>query len=342
MNKGFILKTAAVVSCVVVLGVTGCRGGVDEAAAVKNKGTVSIEIHEAKGEDGLNVISERDREETVEAVDRSNGHEGTDASPPHTNKQDMGDGERPTGYDTQDRDNDTERNEMENRRGQEDKSEAEQPEAEVGITGEEDRGDVDGSTSLGAGEGSENNDTASAVYSVSDMGCGEGRESDSSAGWEWGMEDDTAVPEYWHEPDSAGVEAEEGFTESEPYESESYDDSNEQHGDSEYSEDTSNGWSDGATDNLTYLDIWTVSFYCPCVACTNSGNGITASGTYAQPWHTAATDGLEFGATLYVEGLGYFVVEDRGTSYGWLDIFVSDHNEALALGLQSRAVYLVN
>lgn len=95
-------------------------------------------------------------------------------------------------------------------------------------------------------------------------------------------------------------------------------------------------------ESLTYLNTWTISFYCPCVACTNSGNGITASGTYAQPWHTAATDGLELGTTLYVDGLGYFVVEDRGTSYGWLDVFVADHNEALNLGLQSREVYLVN
>lgn len=93
---------------------------------------------------------------------------------------------------------------------------------------------------------------------------------------------------------------------------------------------------------LTYLGNWTISFYCPCeICCGQWATGCTASGTLADPWHTCATDGLEFGTILYVDGLGYFEVLDRGTEYGWLDIYVGDHQEALNLGLQYRDVYIV-
>ena len=91
-----------------------------------------------------------------------------------------------------------------------------------------------------------------------------------------------------------------------------------------------------------YLGDWTISFYCPCESCCGVwAYGATASGVMPQSWHTAATSGLDFGTVLYVDGLGYFTVEDRGTDYGWLDVFVSDHGEALANGLQCRAVYRV-
>jgi hypothetical protein len=42
-----------------------------------------------------------------------------------------------------------------------------------------------------------------------------------------------------------------------------------------------------------------------------------------------------------VDGLGTFEVQDRGTDYGWLDVYVSSHDEAVANGLQNRAVYVV-
>lgn len=93
---------------------------------------------------------------------------------------------------------------------------------------------------------------------------------------------------------------------------------------------------------MEYLGDWTISFYCNCIECCGRwSGGATASEVMPTPWWTAATDGLAFGSVVYVEGLGEFVIEDRGTEYGWLDVFVSDHGEALANGLQYRAVYLV-
>ena len=93
---------------------------------------------------------------------------------------------------------------------------------------------------------------------------------------------------------------------------------------------------------LTYVGNWTISFYCPCELCCGEwATGCTASGVLATEWHTVATDMFPFGTELYVDGLGYFVVEDLGVSGEWLDVFVNDHQEALNLGLQYRDVYVV-
>ena len=64
-KKLLILKTAAVVSCVVALGITGCKGGNGEAAAVKNKSNIEVSIHNAKGE---SVDVQRDGKEDIEAA----------------------------------------------------------------------------------------------------------------------------------------------------------------------------------------------------------------------------------------------------------------------------------
>ena len=94
--------------------------------------------------------------------------------------------------------------------------------------------------------------------------------------------------------------------------------------------------------SMEYLGEWTISFYCNCEACCGQwSGGATASGTMPEAWWTAATSDLPFGTTLYVDGLGTFEVQDRGTEYGWLDVFVSSHDEALANGLQSHSVYIV-
>ena len=93
---------------------------------------------------------------------------------------------------------------------------------------------------------------------------------------------------------------------------------------------------------MEYLGDWTISFYCNCWECCKEwSGGPTASGVMPSAWWTAATGDLPFGTILYVDGLGTFEVQDRGTSYGWLDVYVSSHDEALANGLQTRAVYIV-
>ena len=93
--------------------------------------------------------------------------------------------------------------------------------------------------------------------------------------------------------------------------------------------------------SMEYLGDWTITFYCPAECCCGQWAwGATASGVMPTAWHTVAAD-LPFGTQLYVDGLGYFVVEDRGVSGAWLDVFVNTHDEALANGMQCRSVYLV-
>lgn len=97
-----------------------------------------------------------------------------------------------------------------------------------------------------------------------------------------------------------------------------------------------------ATSGMIYLGEYTISFYCECsICCGEWAYGATASGAMPTAWHTVASGQFDFGTQLYIDGLGYFVVEDRGVDGNWLDVFVDDHNEALSLGLQSRSVYLV-
>lgn len=304
INKGLILKTAAVVSAVGVLIITGCQGGVEETAAVNNKSVVKE----------TSIVSEKDREEDIEAVVRSNGLKGQD---------------------TEDLRNDNEREAAPDRRLPEVTVEVEPLKDESGDAGEED-----------IPTGTDDNDGQSdeSVLSV--------YESDSSAGWDGGMENDSAVSEYWdsewYEPDSTGVEAEEGFTDE--YSDSGVDESGQSDsGESavpepevpvqEYEE---------PGESLTYLDTYVATAYCSCSICTGPySSGYTASGTLATEGRTIACNTLPFGTQVYIECgeySGYYIVEDTGWSpyEPWLDIFFSSHDAALAFGLRYADVYLVN
>jgi len=94
---------------------------------------------------------------------------------------------------------------------------------------------------------------------------------------------------------------------------------------------------------LTPLGVFTITFYCPCeICCGEWATGCTASGVLATEWHTVATgERFPFGTRLYIDGLGYFTVEDRGVDDNCIDVFVNDHDEALNYGLQYMDVYLV-
>ena len=300
--KFLILKTAAVALCVSVLIMTGCQGGNDEAAAVKNKGTVSeVSVVSEKGE---SVDVSADGKEDIEVVVRSNGVERTD---------------------TQAESDDSEREESEDGREQEVTSEAEPSEDGDSVLAEEDRSDVDGDTGTAeytdeySGEEGWSADT-SAVYSEPDMGDGE-------------YTDDA---DEWYEPDTAGVEEAEGFTDDE------YWDEPEEYGEYSDSGVDEAGYSDGAGDNLIYQGEFTVTFYDDCEACCGRAGATTASGVYPTAGHTIAADGYEFGTVLYIEGFGYYVVEDRGVPYGMIDIFVNDHSEIPSYGITTASVYLVN
>lgn len=89
------------------------------------------------------------------------------------------------------------------------------------------------------------------------------------------------------------------------------------------------------------LGTWTITAYCGCDECCGSWSGSpTASGAWPVAGRTIAAD-LPFGTVLYIEGLGEYVVEDRGVYGEWIDIYFDDHDQADTFGLQYREVYLV-
>jgi 3D (Asp-Asp-Asp) domain-containing protein len=69
--------------------------------------------------------------------------------------------------------------------------------------------------------------------------------------------------------------------------------------------------------------------------------GITAAGTTAVIGRTVAMyGGVPLGTEIYISGLGYFIVDDRGVDKGWVDVAVASHADAYAL-TSNRDVYIV-
>lgn len=82
----------------------------------------------------------------------------------------------------------------------------------------------------------------------------------------------------------------------------------------------------------TYLGRYYITGYDTCIQCCGKSDGITASGTYATVGRTIAT-GNEFayGTTLYIEGIGERIVEDRGVGNGKIDVLCNNHAECYAI-----------
>ena len=89
------------------------------------------------------------------------------------------------------------------------------------------------------------------------------------------------------------------------------------------------------TGEMQYLGSWEVSAYewsdQPC-----------ANGNWPTVWYTCAFNYAPRNATLYVEGLGYFVNEDYCGTDSRLDIFLGDYDACIQFGTQYHDVYLVN
>lgn len=96
-----------------------------------------------------------------------------------------------------------------------------------------------------------------------------------------------------------------------------------------------------AASSGTYLGNFTLTAYCNCASCCGSSGGLTASGTVPTAGRTVAMGGVPFGTKLMING-NIYTVEDRGTSYGVVDIFMNSHSDAIAFGMQSADVYQLN
>ena len=90
------------------------------------------------------------------------------------------------------------------------------------------------------------------------------------------------------------------------------------------------------------LGNFKLTAYCSCSTCCGVwSGGPTASGAMPVAGRTVAMAGVPFGTKLIINGQIY-TVEDRGTPYGHVDIYMNDHNEAAIHGVQYASVYLAN
>ena len=81
----------------------------------------------------------------------------------------------------------------------------------------------------------------------------------------------------------------------------------------------------------TYLGNYYVTGYCTGSCCNGSNANKTASGAPLSAWETIAMKGIDFGTRIYIDGLGEFVVQDRGVGHGQVDLCVNSHDEAYSI-----------
>lgn len=98
------------------------------------------------------------------------------------------------------------------------------------------------------------------------------------------------------------------------------------------------------TSTYEYIGGWNITGYDPDCAhcCGGNTHGIGAAGVDIRPGYSVATKDLPLGVTLYIEGYGYYVNEDRGCGYGVIDIAATSHDACYALTSESPVdVYIV-
>ena len=95
--------------------------------------------------------------------------------------------------------------------------------------------------------------------------------------------------------------------------------------------------------------LWKITAYCACLKCCGKTDAITASGKKAQ-YGFVACNWLPFGTKIYIKGLGYFTVQDRGARslFGdkknhikHLDVYPPTHKQALHFGVKHLEVTIL-
>ena len=69
-----------------------------------------------------------------------------------------------------------------------------------------------------------------------------------------------------------------------------------------------------------------------------------ANGNYPEVGYTVACNSLPLGTTVYIDGIGYRVVEDRGAEWhgsNWMDLYLGDVDSGYDWGVRSVDVYIV-
>jgi peptidoglycan hydrolase CwlO-like protein/3D (Asp-Asp-Asp) domain-containing protein len=91
-----------------------------------------------------------------------------------------------------------------------------------------------------------------------------------------------------------------------------------------------------------YLGKFKLTAYCNCEQCCGQwANGLTASGTTPSEGRTVAMGGVPFGTKLLING-NVYTVEDRGTAYGHVDVYMNNHSDTYGFGVKYADVYRLN
>lgn len=93
--------------------------------------------------------------------------------------------------------------------------------------------------------------------------------------------------------------------------------------------------------SMTLLGTFKLTAYCNCSSCCGEwSGGPTTSGVMPVAGRTVAMYGVPLGTKVSINGKTY-IIEDRGTPYGHIDIYHNSHSEALAFGVKYAEVYLI-
>ena len=101
---------------------------------------------------------------------------------------------------------------------------------------------------------------------------------------------------------------------------------------------------------LEYIGEFTITGYCSCAKCCGEANKPTKSGVMPKAAQTVGADLtlLPIGTHLYIEGIGYRVVEDKPADWiidkyegKIIDVFCDTHSEAKKVGRQVVKIYKV-
>lgn len=89
-------------------------------------------------------------------------------------------------------------------------------------------------------------------------------------------------------------------------------------------------------EEMELLGTWRITAYAETGFCCANGN-------YPTTGYTIACNSLAFGTKVYIKGVGFRVVEDRGPAWlgpQWCDLYLGETQDCIQWGDQYREVYL--
>lgn len=98
------------------------------------------------------------------------------------------------------------------------------------------------------------------------------------------------------------------------------------------------------TSSYQYIGDYFVTGYTPTCShcCGGDTSGIGASGvTMICGYSISMSSDIPFGTTVYIQGYGYYVVEDRGVGKGTIDIACPTHDSCAPVTAHNIPVYIV-